>query len=420
MKRWVCSFLLIVVLVSHALAGERHIPLSAGTARVDITPQALLPMAGYPNRTCPAATGKLGPLFAKALVLSAGESRIALVTVDLISFVSDKLRSDVAARLGIPVLLVASSHTHSGPSLPKSPGLQREIERKIFRAVQEAAGAMFPARPSAGRGSIQLGYNRLIPGEDGRSEALFINRDAVPYGPVDPEFTLLRIEDERGAARVIVVHYACHSVVLGPSNCRYSADYPGILQEKVEAQMSGVQCMFVQGGAGDINPILLGRSPDDEQNQAAAIRVGEVLAREVLRAARRIGPGGPNRHPILSTSEVLSFSNRREKGRSLRVGITTVLLNGDIAIAAVPGEPMHRLQTAWKANAEVAYPLFWGYTYSAGGEWPGYIPDLRSAARGGYGADSRIEIGAGETIIQHHLKNLYGLQGRWQQPGSEK
>lgn len=48
----------------------------------------------------------------------------------------------------------------------------------------------------------------------------------------------------------------------------------------------------------------------------------------------------------------------------------------------------------------------------------GYIPDLRSAAHGGYGADSDIEIGAGETIVQHHLKNLYGLLGMWKdKPG---
>ena len=47
--------------------------------------------------------------------------------------------------------------------------------------------------------------------------------------------------------------------------------------------------------------------------------------------------------------------------------------------------------------------------------WPGYLPDIRSAAYGGYGADAstRIEIGAGETIMQHHLINLYRLREMW-------
>jgi hypothetical protein len=377
-------------------------------------------MAGYPNRTCTASSGTLDPLFAKVLVLATGESRVAIVTLDLAMMASDRLRTEVASKLGIPVLLLSVSHTHSGPAFGRfakdqgqSSAYVAELERKIFGAIKEAAGSMFPARLSIGRGSIQLGYNRLIPGEDGRSQVLYVNRDAVPYGPVDPEFVLLRVEDASGAVRALVVHYACHAVVLGASNCKYSADYPGIMQARVEAQMKGTQCMFVQGGAGDINPIMQGRTRDDKQDYAIMVRVGELLSAAVLRSAREIKPGAPVRYPIQYTSEVLTFGNRKDKSKSISVGLTTVLINREIAIAATAGEPMHRLQTAWKANAEVPYPLFYGYTYSSGGEWPGYIPDLRSAAHGGYGADSSIELGAGETIVQHHLKNLYGLLGYW-------
>lgn len=52
---------------------------------------------------------------------------------------------------------------------------------------------------------------------------------------------------------------------------------------------------------------------------------------------------------------------------------------------------MHALQKMWKTQAEVAHPLFDGYTYSNQGTWAGYIPDLRSAARGGYGADASLQ-----------------------------
>ena len=66
-------------------------------------------------------------------------------------------------------------------------------------------------------------------------------------------------------------------------------------------------------------------------------------------------------------------------------------------------------------RADVAHPLFYGYTFSSGGTWAGYIPDLRSAAYGGYGADAstRIEVGAGEKIILRHLTLLYELLGMW-------
>jgi hypothetical protein len=72
--------------------------------------------------------------------------------------------------------------------------------------------------------------------------------------------------------------------------------------------------------------------------------------------------------------------------------ITTILLGREIAIATVPGEPLHKLQRVWKKQADVPHPLFYGYTFSAGGTWAGYIPDLRSAAYGGYGADASTRI----------------------------
>ncbi len=117
---------------------------------------------------------------------------------------------------------------------------------------------------------------------------------------------------------------------------------------------------------------------------------------------------------------MLTFADRWEKDKKVDVGITTILINREIAIAAVAGEPMHKLQKMWKEQADVPYPLFYGYTFSSGGGWPGYIPDLRSAAYGGYGADvtTRVDVGAGEKIMLRHLENLYGLRGMWRdKPG---
>ena len=150
---------------------------------------------------------------------------------------------------------------------------------------------MFPARLSAGRGSIQLGYNRLLLRDDGRARAVFNNPDRVPYGPVDPEFVLLRVEDASGAPRALLVHYACHAVVLGPMNCSYSADYPGALQARVEAALPGVQCMFVQGGAGDINPLFMARTGDEQKDFAEVAKMGDLLAAEVLKANRTLPAG---------------------------------------------------------------------------------------------------------------------------------
>lgn len=429
------AFVLLATMTCVSWAQAQDASFRAGVARVEITPSGSMPMYGYANRKCGPAKGVHDALFAKALVMEAGASRLAIVTLDLGSIVSENLRREVAGKLGIPTLLLSASHTHSAPAflapagtgagLSPDPAAEPspylvELEKKIFGAVREAAAAMFPARLGIGRGSLQLGYNRLLLRDDGRSRALFDNLQRVPYGPLDPEFTLLRVEDAAGIARALIVHYACHAVCLGPTNCKYSADYPGVLQARVEAEMKGAQCMFVQGGAGDINPLFQGRKGIEEDDFATMHTMGELLAAEVLKTARSIQASPPARPAIQSAGEILKFSDRWDKDQTLEVGISTVLVNHEIAIAAVPGEPMHKLQTFWKSQAGVPYPLFYGYTYSSGGSWPGYIPDLRTAAYGGYGADdrTRIEIGAGERIMQRHLIHLYGLRGMWRdKPG---
>jgi neutral ceramidase len=294
-------------------ANAADLILEAGVAKVDITPTFNGPMYGYANRKCGPSNGIHDHLFAKALVLRTGEARLAIVTLDLGSIVSANLRREVADKLGIPVLLLSASHTHSAPSfLPATgeapaepPAYLQELEHKIFGAVEEASKSMFPARLGIGRGSLQLGYNRLVLRDDGRARAVFDNLERVPYGPVDPEFTLLRVEDMNGAARALMVHYAVHAVVLGPTSCKYSADYPGVLQARVESEMPGTQCMFVQGGAGDINPLFEGRTGNEETDFATMQKMGELLAAQVLKTVKTIQPVSPMRYPIQYADQMM-------------------------------------------------------------------------------------------------------------------
>src|SRR5271170_4687363 len=94
---------LALVLTAHAA----DITLEAGLAKADITPTTFGPMYGYANRKCGPANGVHDRLFAKALVLRTGDSRMAIVTLDLGSLVSDSLRHEVAEKLGIPVVLLS-------------------------------------------------------------------------------------------------------------------------------------------------------------------------------------------------------------------------------------------------------------------------------------------------------------------------
>ena len=63
---------LAALAVSPAMAPAAEPVLEAGIARVEITPAASMPMAGYAKRKCGPANGTHDPLFAKALVLATG------------------------------------------------------------------------------------------------------------------------------------------------------------------------------------------------------------------------------------------------------------------------------------------------------------------------------------------------------------
>ena len=85
---------ILLLLIALPVTAHAAVELKAGVARVEITPSTFMPMYGYANRKCGPANGTHDPLTAKVLVLEAGDSRMALVTTDLGSLVSDNRRRD--------------------------------------------------------------------------------------------------------------------------------------------------------------------------------------------------------------------------------------------------------------------------------------------------------------------------------------
>src|SRR5512132_1088298 len=88
--------------------------LTAGVARVEITPPIGFPMGGYAARSGP-STGIHDPLYATALVLKTDELTLAIISCDLLSFPSERVVSLARDRRLADHVLIAASHTHSGP-----------------------------------------------------------------------------------------------------------------------------------------------------------------------------------------------------------------------------------------------------------------------------------------------------------------
>ena len=393
--------------------------LSAGVARVEITPPVGFPMGGYAARQG-ASTGIHDPLFATILLLKAEGGSVAIVSCDVLSFPAERILALARERKLADHVLIAATHNHSGPITWRDkswPSPDRpwyaEAENKILSAIEEASKKMFPARIAAGFVEIYLGHNRRKVSADGKVTMFWRNAERAPTSPIDPTVGVIRVDDETGKPRAVLVNYACHAVVLGPDNRQISADYPGYLRKRIESELPGALCLFVQGGAGDINPYL-DKQPVTENGFGEAEKTGNALAGEVLKVASKLKPAANTSAKLQAIAEVKEFRDRWDATKTIKAGLTTLLLNNNIAIATIPGEPFVDLQIALRDKSEVANTFLFGYTFSAGGEWIGYAPTLKAAAEGGYGAgySTNIEVGAGEAMIDRHIVNLFTMLGR--------
>jgi neutral ceramidase len=409
-------YLFLVFHVQKTLAADGQ--LLAGTAKINITPVSDEPLHDS--------------VYARVLVLDMDGKRIAFVSVDLAVFTSQRLENSGSARFGISQLILCSSHNHSEPqkfgrSFTKNNPYQSFYEDQIIKALDEAFRNLFPARIAAGRKTFpQLGFNRLIIRADGHARESWFsdehftseNPERIPFGPVDPEVGVIRVEDMSGNPRVILMNYACHADIVC-FNYAVSADFPGVACRKVEEAFDGkVNCLFVQGAGGNIESLQISSrrsGPDDpfQTDYRPMERTGELLAWETIQVAKNLS--GPDKTEIKWITDSLHFSGRFDGSVSYQVKLVSVLINKDIIIAVCPGELFVQLGLDWKKKIEIAFarPFLFGYSWS-GADWPGYVSDVRSAALGGYGADQDpgiIAVGAGEAITTKQLENYYRLTG---------
>lgn len=420
----------------------------AGVAKVDITPPPGLPMYGYFSRT-QLSTGTLDPLYARVLVLKAGDSCLALVTLDLGRTFGPaslaRLREQVAKRSGVSWLFITASHTHAGPNIQdehaQTPAWEAAMLDKIAQAVDDAQRQAVEARIGTGRGRVDIGYNRRRVNPDGTVTMLWQNPTKAPAAPVDPTVSVMRLDTANGKPLAVLVNYACHPVVFGPDNLEYSADFVGAMTKKVEQAFGSSDpplCFFLQGADGDINPYYATTLRADGAVQKRDW-TGEQLGLEAARVAQAI-----RTDPVVSPSlefaeDTLAFrvrwnSQKFRQGmlatygpkiyedhaellnsdvprKELSLAVTTVLINKRIALMGMPGEPFVDFQINWRDRCPVPESFFLGYSNG----YYDYFPTIRAASEGGYGAadsDTYVEVGAGERMLDHALVRIYQMLGR--------
>lgn len=241
--------------------------LTAGVARLDITPPLGFRMQGIMNRT-EGADGVESALLATVLVVADEDTKLAIFDCDLIGFdlpLAEEIRRAVGSRLGIPAshVLLGCTHTHNGPCTSRGnlggvhdvggdPGDRAALDAYLLNLKGQLAGIAAaadsrrrPARAAAGRGRVAMAVNREERNDDGR---ILVGRN--PGGSSDHSVEVLRLDDLEGNPIAVLTGYAAHPVVMGMDIYKFSQDFPGVVRRIVE-QVTGATCLYLTGAAGN-------------------------------------------------------------------------------------------------------------------------------------------------------------------------
>ncbi|MEP6595536.1 MAG: neutral/alkaline non-lysosomal ceramidase N-terminal domain-containing protein [Ginsengibacter sp.] len=434
MKKWKVLFLvsltvlacLILFAKSPEIFPALKSTLTAGTAKINITPHTPIPMSGYGGRNDP-FKGIHDSIFARVIVFSDGKNKAALISMETIG-VSNTFWKEVTDALekkaGIKkeFVLLSAVHNHDGPitnvydesNSPDVLAYIEELKEKIIAATKDATQNMVPVSIGVGKGECKMNINRRA--QDGRGE---ITLGMNPYGPCDHEVGVIRIDDKSGNPISVIMNWPCHGVVLGPKNYLISGDWPGAASGYVE-KLFGANFIapVTIGASGDINP-LYGPHIDFESNNDYAFgrdAIGEDLGKESLRVSGELKTFST---AVINASQlVISLPAKPEETEpgkvqqpksteidSLKVRLS-VLKIGNIVLAGVSGEVFNEISV--KIRKQSPYAFTFMITHCNGSS--GYLVTDAAYAEGGYEVNStRAKSGAEKAIIENLLAMINEL-----------
>ncbi len=231
-------------------------------------------MAGFQSRR--AAMDVHDPLSVSAVVLSLDGEYVALVGVDALGILENRVR-DAATVLQADGfagdrLIVSSSHTHSAADTVGIWGLDEtasgadpeytaSITAAILEAVQTAASVMEPVSPTVGQADMSA------PEFNG-----------APFGGINPDATIeagindirdplitsgsvfsIALEGKEGRVAT-VVSASGHPETSSDEHSSLSADYPGVIRDWFDTNEGGTT-VFLSGALGGMQSALGGTIP---------------------------------------------------------------------------------------------------------------------------------------------------------------
>ncbi len=428
--------------------------LRVGVAQVKITPPIGIAMAGYYSKR--ASEGTHDDLYAKAIVLQSGDTKAAIVTLDLIRTLKpfvERARTLVAQRTGIPAtcVMISATHAHTGPVLSTHTAHARllggtdalvaeyvnQLPERIAQCVERANDALVDGTVAATIArEDHLAFNRRFHMRDGSIgwNPGRLNPNIVrPAGPVDPGVPFVVFTGPNNKPLATYVNFAMHLDTVG--GVQFSADYPFTLTRSLARAVDpDMITLFTIGCAGDINHIDVTWKNRQKGNNEAA-RIGTRLASAVLRGiettlqpvetgilqvtrksvalplapitdqdvdaardvVRRLTARSKPRPAFLEQVQAFKVLDvLARKGKPWDVEVQVITLGDQLAWVSMPGEMFVQLGLNIKRGSPFSQTMI---AELANGS-VGYIPDHLAYGQGNYEVVStRCADGSGELLM---------------------
>jgi len=457
-----------VAVVACAITGRAEVPrFLAGAAQLDVSP-AVYPViinGGFEERS---ADKLHDPLYAKAVVVSDGSTKIAICTVDscmLPRELIDQAKDLVTKEIGIGAdrILVSATHTHSTPAAMGclgsrvDPNYPAQLIPLIARAIVQAHARLAPAEIGWAKiTDAEHTFNRRwirrpdkmltdpfgVKSVRAHMHPGYQNPDAIgPSGPTDPDLTVVALRKVSGPPVAVWANYSMHYF----GSPAVSADYFGVFAADLKQRL-GIKesddCVVAmsQGTSGDLASLDYSRSKATwnlttysqgvaaqafaayqkiKYSAQAPLAMQELkvkLTRRVADAERlawakekaaEIKNDIPKGQPQIYAREQLLLAAEPERELKLQA-----IKIGELGIVAIPNEVFCLTGLKLKAQS----PLVGTFVMSLANGSEGYIPPPEQHALGGYttwaARTAALEVPAETKITETCLQLLEKVSGK--------
>ena len=276
--------------------------LLVGYAKVDITPEDSVPLAGFGNTEQRMSTGFQTPIFATCIVMTDKSGNSAVVIgYDLTSSsagVFNTLRKSISEEYGIPHenIVQCASHMHSGPDFGSkelsiqryAPVFAQKVKDVVAAAWEDRAPADLYIATAKTEG-LNFVRTYIIEAPDGTQMYAGYQSDISETGyPVvgyeseaDRDLQLLKFDRGEDKRDVLMANFQTHPHRGdGGKNTLINANIPGAFRDEIEKKL-GYDVVYIIGASGNINP----DTPKKEDNTTANFsEQGKALAQYAIQA----------------------------------------------------------------------------------------------------------------------------------------